>query len=320
MEIAPNVHRITCPFESGRVAFVHLFVGTEAAMLVDTCCADNPRQDILPYMEKIGFDPARLTYILISHSDLDHQGGCQPMKEIAPQALLMCHKLDQPWVDSTEALIRGRYLQFDTDHGFGMSDADRQGVHAITLSRPVDMTLEGGETFRLSPDWYVEALHTPGHTWGHLAVYDPRSRSLAAGEAALWNAILDIEWQPALPPTYCYVDTYLATLDRLLAMGIENYSPAHWPLQQGSAVDDFLRESRNYCLHVEGLLLKLAGQGPFTLRQAVDGLGPQLGSWPAANNGLLTYPMAGNLVRLVQRGQLVTGRSAEGHITWGLPA
>jgi glyoxylase-like metal-dependent hydrolase (beta-lactamase superfamily II) len=321
MEIAPNIHRIKCPFDTNRVSFVHLFVGSEAAMLVDTCCAHNPDQDILPYMRQIGLDLDKLRYLLISHSDLDHQGGNLPMKQAAPHALLVCHNLDRAWIENTDALITGRYMQFDQDHGFVTTEAAKEGIRAQTFSAPVNVTLEGGETFRLSPDWYVEAVHTPGHTWGHLAVYDPQSKTLAAGEAALWNAILDIDWQPALPPTYCYVDTYLATLERLMAMDIQNYSPAHWPLQQGSAVGDFLRESRNYCLHNEQKLLELARtHGPFTLREAIEILSPQIGQWPTANSGLLAYPLAGNnLSRLVQRGQLAVGRSADQLVQWSLP-
>ncbi|MCB9114966.1 MAG: hypothetical protein H6639_08445 [Caldilineaceae bacterium] len=74
----------------------------------------------------------------------------------------------------------------------------------------------------------------------------------------MWTAILDDDWQPAMPPTYCYVDTYLATQDRLLAMDIDLLAPAHWPLQEGPAVAEYISESRNYCLLVERALLDFA--------------------------------------------------------------
>lgn len=316
MEIAPGIHRISCVFGSKRVVFVHLLIGDSASMLVDTGCAHNPQQDILPYMEKIGFDPAELTYIVISHSDMDHQGGNQPMQAAAPHALIACHNLDKPWIESTEALIAGRYSQFEADHGIGYGDVGKAGIRQDTLSTPVDLTLEGGERFHLGTDWYVEAIHTPGHTWGHLAIYDPRSRLVISGEAAMWNAILDHDWQPAMPPTYCYVDTYLATQDRLMAMNIATLSPAHWPLQEGAAVGEFLRESRNYCLLVERKLLALADQRPFTLRDAIDTLGPDLGHWPLEFNQDFSYGMLGNLDSLTRRGLLSTRRNADQLIVW----
>lgn len=321
MEIAPNIHRIPCRFGGTRISFVHLFVGTEAAMLVDTCCAHNPEQDILPYMARIGLAVEQLKYIVISHSDLDHQGGNAPMKAAAPHALILCHALDRPWIESTEALIEGRYNQFARRDGIVMSEAAKEDTRHQTLSAPVDVTLQGGEAFRLSPDWTVEVLHTPGHTWGHLVVYDPRSRTMAAGEAALWNAILDETWQPVMAPTYCYVATYLATIGRLLAMDIDTYSPAHWPLQRGADIQTFLTESRSYCLHLEAQLLNLARKNrqPFTLQEAIDVLAPSAGDWPDENDGVLAYPLLGNLDFLTQRGLLAEGENGRGVRTWRLP-
>lgn len=317
MEIAPGIHRIKCMFGNKRMVYVHLLVGEDAAMLVDTGCAHNPEQEILPYMRSIGFDPALLTYIVISHSDIDHQGGAGPMKAAAPQAILACHNLDRPWVEDTEALIQGRYAQFERDHGIGYGDEGKDGIRDGCLSHPLDLTLTGGEHFRLSRNWTVEAVHTPGHTWGHTAIYDPRSRTLISGEATMWTAILDDDWQPAMPPTYCYVDTYLATQDRLLAMEIDLLAPAHWPLQTGTAVAEFISEGRNYCQLVERKLLDFVrATGGFTLRAAIDQLGPMLGRWPAAANQDFSYGMAGNLDSLTKRGLLRSERNGAGLITW----
>ena len=319
MEIAKGIHRIQCNFDPNRMVYIHLLVGDDKVMLVDTGCAHNPEQDIMPYMQEIGVTLDQLDYILISHSDLDHQGGNRPMKEAAPQAIMMCHRLDKPWINDTDALIAGRYAQFDADHGFVTSEEEKAGIRDITQSYPVEMTLQGGEQIWLSSDWYVEVVHTPGHTWGHLAVYDPRGKALISGEAAIWNAILDVDWNPVMPPTYCYVDTYLATIDRLMVMDIESLSPAHWPVQQGSQVNEFLAESRNYCLFVEQTLLDYAKDHlKFTLQQAMNDLADKLGNWPPSGNGALTFPIMGNIDRLVHRGILVADRTDTGLMCWNI--
>jgi glyoxylase-like metal-dependent hydrolase (beta-lactamase superfamily II) len=299
------------------MVFAYLLVGEEASLLVDTGCAHNPQQEILPYLASIGLAPHALTWILITHSDLDHQGGNAPMKAAAPQAHLICHRFDLPWIESTEALIAGRYSQFESDDGIGYGELGKAGIRAGCLSAPIDLALSGGERFRLGPDWWVEAIHTPGHTWGHIALWDPRSRTLISGEATMGVAIPAADWSPAMPPTYCYVDTYLATQDRLLAMPIDLLASAHWPLQQGTAVREFIAESRTYCEHVGERLLEFAQTtGGFTLRQAIETLGPTLGRWPAATNGDFSYGMAGNLESLTRRGLLQMSRNDANLRVW----
>jgi len=316
MEIAPNIHRITCRFGHNRMVFVYLLIGETASLLVDTGCAHNPQQDILPYMASIGFDPQQLSYILITHSDTDHQGGTAPMKRAAPGARLLAHRLDQPWIESAEALIQGRYSQFEQAHGIGYGEEAKVAMRADLDCAPLDMALEGGETLRLSADWQVELLHTPGHTWGHTALYDPRSRTLISGEASMSTYIPHEDWTPAMPPTYCYIDTYLGTQVRLLSMDIDLLASAHWPLQRGPDVGAFIRQGRDFVLHVESRLLELAARGPFMLRQAIEALAPSLGGWPAQAHQDFAYGMAGHLARLTQRGLLRQQLNSEGLLSW----
>ncbi|MDZ4764312.1 MAG: MBL fold metallo-hydrolase [Chloroflexota bacterium] len=321
MEIAPGIHRIKATFGANRMVYVHLLIGSHASMLIDTGCAGNPDADIVPYMHSIGFDPATLNYILISHSDVDHQGGNAPMKRHAPNAILLCHNLDRTWIEDTEALILGRYAQFEQDHDIGYGDAGKADIRADCLSAPIDLTLEGGERFYLSPDWYIEVIHAPGHSFGHLVVYDPRSKTLISGEAAIWTAILADDWTPTMPPTYCQVDTYLATIARLAAMDIEIMSPAHWRVQRGAGdVGAFLRESRDFCVLIEHKLMNLAHAGAaFTLRDAIERISPAVATWTPPVHQDFSYGMLGNLVSLTGRGLLTTERNERGLVTWSLP-
>lgn len=198
-EIAPGIHRIAGVFAGSRIVFCHLLVGAGRSMLVDTGMSHTPQADIFPYMKSIGFDPAALDFVLITHSDIDHQAGNEEVRKAAPNALFIAHNLDVPWIKSAEALVRGRYAQFIPDHGIGPDEAGQQATIAdCPCHVPIDIRIDGGEHIRLAPDWVVELVHTPGHTWGHTGLYDPRSKTFLAAEAALWNAILDKDWRPAL--------------------------------------------------------------------------------------------------------------------------
>ncbi len=318
MEIAPGVYRIPCIFFDTRVVYCHLLVGQTRSLLIDTAMSSSPKNEILPYMQSIGFDPARLDYVLITHSDIDHQEGNDAIRAAAPDARFMCHNLDRPVIESMQALDNIRYRQFYADHGIGKP---REGTLAdYKINVPMDITIEGGETIRLGPDWNVELVHTPGHSWGHTAVYDRKHRLFIAGEAALWTSILDKDVQPALPPTYYYVDPYIATIERLRGMDIDTYSSAHWPLQHGNEVGVFLDESKNYALHVEQLLLdtiRRLGRA-VGLKELIKLLKPQMGTWPDNQDDNMAAPLGGNLRRLEDRGLIRRGRDTAGLVEWSV--
>jgi glyoxylase-like metal-dependent hydrolase (beta-lactamase superfamily II) len=317
VEIAPGIYRIACPF-GDRVVYCHLIVGGERVVLIDTGMADSPEKHIFPYMRQIGLAPDRIDLVAITHSDVDHQGGNDVIKQAAPRALFACHALDAPWIESPEALIAGRYSQFEAKHGIGPGPQGKAETASACLSHVrMDWHLQGGEEFRIDRDRYLTFIHTPGHSWGHTVVWDEQTGTMIAGEAALWKTILGLHNQPALPPTYCYIDTYEATLERLMAMPIRTYSGAHWPVQKGNDAKAFLAESLAYCRETEQTLLHLLQDAaePMTLKEIITRLNATLGTWPESSSQDLAYPLAGHLQRLVNRG-LIIEKSRNGHAAY----
>ena len=80
----------------------------------------------------------------------------------------------------------------------------------------------------------------------------------------------------------------------------------------------FVSESRNYCLHVERTLLELCtANSGFTLREAVEPLGPTAGRLAAGANQDFSYGMVGNLDSLTKRGLLARGREQRQILSYG---
>ncbi|HEY3018616.1 MAG TPA: MBL fold metallo-hydrolase [Solirubrobacteraceae bacterium] len=309
MEVAPGIHRIEAPLGDRFVA-LYLLAGEESTLLVDTGLDETPRSVLLPYLGGAGIDPRRVRYVLTTHADFDHTGGNASFREIAPEAVTLCHWLDRPLVESIERMIADRYGEFAADHGIDDSEETKSWIRANARHVPVDVALAGGEEIRLGPDWRVEVLHTPGHSRGHLSVHDPRSRSVVIADTTLWNAVLTRDGAPAFPPTYRYVDTYLASLHRLQGMEIETLLTSHYPVFRGAAVAEFLGESRAFVDRVDASLreeLSRAGTAR-TTRDLIESLGPRLGTWPAAAGVYLVFPLVGHLERLLQYGRVAAER------------
>lgn len=311
MEIAAGIHRIEAPLGDRYVA-LYLLVGERASMLVDTGVTDSMTQVAVPYAAQLGLDPDRLRYLVCTHSDFDHLGGNQAALDAFPQALLVCHVLDRPMVEDLDALITHRYGEFLAEHGYDDTDEDAKAyIRQVSAPAPVDLAVTGGERVRLSPDWDVELIHTPGHSWGSLSVWDPRSRTMIAGDAVLGDGLMTRDGRPAFPPTYRYVQTYRATIDRLGNLPIATLATAHYPLYRGAQVAEFLALSRSYTDNVESAILQVLTDSPngATALQIIDRGRRGLGPWPEPAAQSLMYPIIGHLEWLTEYGAVrpVTG-------------
>jgi glyoxylase-like metal-dependent hydrolase (beta-lactamase superfamily II) len=107
----------------------------------------------------------------------------------------------------------------------------------------VDIGLTGGETLRLGPDWRVEVLALPGHTPGHLGLWDPRSGAAIVIDAALADGVYDRAGNRLIPPRYYSAVGYEATIRRLRALDPALLLTAHYEVMERDAAREFLDRS-----------------------------------------------------------------------------
>ena len=296
----------------GRALTLTLLKGDIGSILLDTGCNTDAEGLILPAMAQIGLAPQELSFIVTSHCDLDHVGGNHRMKQAAPAAVLCCGDADRDQVEEPEALWTQRYDAYRADHGIGYDD-DVKGwiMSELGKSQPVDLTLRGGERLRLCPDWEVEVVHLPGHSWGHLGLLDRTSRILYGVDAIHGGVIPTLEGTPAMPPTYMYVDAYLDTIRLIEHLSIDTLVTCHWGVKRGDDIRAFCEESRRFVERAEALIREaLPGEGGGkSLLELCTELGPKLGGWGQESHRELCYVFKGHLTRLLTLGwaQVVDG-------------
>ncbi|MBM4323133.1 MAG: MBL fold metallo-hydrolase [Deltaproteobacteria bacterium] len=83
--------------------------------------------------------------------------------------------------------------------------------------------LKEGNTIRIS-DFIFRCVETPGHTKGHMCLYEPSKKILVAGDHVLGDITPNIllmsdEWDP--------LKAYLASLDKVYKLDIELVLPGH---------------------------------------------------------------------------------------------
>jgi glyoxylase-like metal-dependent hydrolase (beta-lactamase superfamily II) len=300
MELYPGVHQIRSRF-GDRDLLQYVFLG-ERTVLLDTGIDTTPATAILPYLQGLGVAPRQLHLAITLHPDLDHQGGNAELRQAHPAIALACHELDRALIEDLEALFRRRYEHLVKEHGLGLDPRLRP-----LAGKPVniDVALRGGERIHLGPGWELEVWHLPGHSAGHLGLYDSRHRALFSSDAVQAAGCPSVHGGLALAPTYYSVDAYLATIHFLEHKPIEHLYSGHWPDAHGPHVIRFLEESRAFVERAEERViaeLGRAGAAGASLGELACRLGPQLGTWPAETHTILMFALYGHLERLTQRG------------------
>jgi glyoxylase-like metal-dependent hydrolase (beta-lactamase superfamily II) len=174
---------------------------------------------------------ARLRRLVVTHIHPDHYGGAGEMTQ-RYGAELFFHRLEVPMVHprylEIDQLVEevGRYLQL---HGVPDAEADflknaSRGFRQFVKPALPALQLDGTEVLtmgrkRLRVEW------TPGHSPGHVCLFDAESRVLFAGDQLLPNASPNIGLHPQSTPNP--LDDYLDGLRRLVALEPALVLPAH---------------------------------------------------------------------------------------------
>ena len=230
-EIAQGIFelRLPIPFEDGLVN-VFLFVdGVEVDLLDCGMNSDESLEAISRALEHLG--SARLRRLVVTHIHPDHYGAAGTLAGPGKADLYM-HRLEVPLVHpryvELEHLVEEvrRYLLVN---GVPAEEAEVLSNSQRALSQVVNPTdpavqLEGAEmiemgTRRLRVEW------TPGHSPGHICLYDARERLLFAGDHILPDLSPNIGLHPQSTPDPLH--EYLDGLRRLAGYEPRIVLPAH---------------------------------------------------------------------------------------------
>jgi glyoxylase-like metal-dependent hydrolase (beta-lactamase superfamily II) len=276
-EVAPGIHRIESDL-GPRFMAQYLLRGDERSVLVDTGLAATPDAVLVPALKRAGVEP---DLIVITHADMDHCGGNRRMRERYPKALLACHELDRRWIESNAAMLAENYLWHER-YGLDVPDEGGRGEILAQLGgdAPIDVGLSGGETIRLDSTRRVEILHLPGHTAGHIGLWEPDGRIAIIIDAALSDGIYDRAGNKLIPPRYYDADAYRATIRRIRGLEPELLLTAHYPPMRAAEALAFCDRSLTYVDDVDAVVREAVAAGETGLRPLTDRVDQRLGPFP----------------------------------------
>jgi glyoxylase-like metal-dependent hydrolase (beta-lactamase superfamily II) len=129
--------------------------------LIDTAIQGSAR-GILKAARKLGLPIKR---IVLTHAHLDHIGSLDALHRLLPEAEVLISARD------------ARFLTGDMSLDPDEPQTKLNGSYLKVATRPTDLIANGDRIGTL------EVISTPGHTPGHIALFDKRDGSLVAGDA-----------------------------------------------------------------------------------------------------------------------------------------
>jgi glyoxylase-like metal-dependent hydrolase (beta-lactamase superfamily II) len=231
-EVASGVFQLSLPipFENGSVN-AYMLPGDEGVDLVD-CGMNSPEslELLRTALREVG-GRLPLRRVVVTHIHPDHYGAAGVLTN-QDGAELYLHRLEVPLVHprylELEHLVAevGRYLQI---HGVPEVDAEQmrnasRQLRDFVTPAEAPVQLDGAETLglgrrRLRVEW------TPGHSPGHIVLFDPADHLLIAGDQLLHDTSPNIGLHPQSTPNP--LDEYLAANQRLLGLRPAVVLPGH---------------------------------------------------------------------------------------------
>lgn len=146
---------------------------TRAAICIDP---GDEAELIVETLERLDLN---LQAIALTHAHLDHVGGVAALKKLKPDARIILHKADEfmyyglPEQPAWIGIPRSQWAALGFD---------------FEAPPPVDEYWTDGQTYDVG-ELRFEVLHCPGHTPGHVVLYEPKERKVFVGDVLFAGSI-----------------------------------------------------------------------------------------------------------------------------------
>ena len=202
----------------------YLFEGPDGVALFDAGYGTNEAtRAMTDELKARGYTPADIRMLVISHAHPDHLGMAAWVKEQSPDSQLVMLEREWQWIQerwlgfddweehSNDWLVRHgidraeveaadragaiglggavspqglRRLAGRVWHRFSERHRDRNWRRSFRMDTKPDRVVQDGETIEFG-DWRLQSVWTPGHTPGHLCVYEPNHKLMLTGDHVL---------------------------------------------------------------------------------------------------------------------------------------
>lgn len=259
-QLAPDLWRLDIPLVGNPLKNLNSYLITgERSLLIDTGFRQHPcRQAMEEQLAQLGVDRNRLD-IFCTHLHSDHTGLAPEL--IRPGCRIYIGEIDGPALERGaqpaywEALHRDYVAEGFSHEEMSALWSDNPAKNAAPAWREGLYTfLQDGDEL-LYGDGRLRCILTPGHTPGHMCLYDREKKRLFCGDHVLFHITPNIcRWAGVADS----LGDYLHSLEQTAALEVAELYPAH-RIQTGSLQDRIAQLQAHHASRLENTLRIVAG-------------------------------------------------------------
>jgi len=235
-EITPGIHWIRMPisFEESTLSHINIYLieGSKGYLLVDSGWnTDKSFATLHNYLLKIGADFEDISQIVVTHVHPDHYGMAGRIKKLSGATVAM-HYIEKGFIEPRYISMEELLMQTDRlliASGVPREDAEKLrdatvGLEQYTVPTLPDITLHDGETITTGK-FTFRVIWTPGHSSGHICLYEPLKKVLISGDHILPNITPNVSVNPQSIENP--LGRYLKSLEEIRKLEVKLTLPGH---------------------------------------------------------------------------------------------
>jgi glyoxylase-like metal-dependent hydrolase (beta-lactamase superfamily II) len=236
MEIRPGIHWIKSPIplEDSSLSHVNIYLirGKDGYLIVDTGWnTDASFATLHNYLVKNDLSFGDIAQILVTHIHPDHYGMAGRLKQLSGATIAM-HHIEKDFIESR--YVSMEQLLQETDRMLvangvperemvSMRDAT-VGLGQYIIATPPDILLRDGDTVSTG-EFTFSVIWTPGHSSGHICLYEPEKKVLCSGDHILPKITPNVSLNPQSIENP--LGRYIKSLEEIKKLDIELTLPGH---------------------------------------------------------------------------------------------